>query len=241
MNRVHARSHIIQNAHKINRGEFPALNSGRQSDFFFIEGEPATLPEKIVELCAKRLPQHYHVDPIKDVQVLCPMQRGETGAANLNMVLQNALNKSHLALRRGGIEYRLGDKVMQIKNNYDTNKQIWNGDTGVITGVDTENRTLEVTFDGRPVQYDISETDELVLAYACTIHKSQGSEYPIVVLPLTMSHYVMLARNLLYTGITRAKKVLILLGEKKAVAIAVNNNSVTKRNTRLSQRLSGGL
>ena len=230
-----AGSMIIQNAHRINRGDFPVLNSGRQSDFFYMEGENAALPDLIVELCSKRLPCAYRADPIRDIQVLCPMQRGDTGAANLNAVLQEALNKSHLSLRRGGVEYRLGDKIMQIRNNYD--KDIFNGDIGSVTKIDIEERTLEVTFDGRPVLYELSETDELVLAYACTIHKSQGSEYPIVVMPLTMSHYVMLERNLLYTGITRAKKVLILLGEKRAIAMAVKNNNVTRRNTRLAERL----
>jgi len=230
-----AGSMIIQNAHRINRGEFPALNSGRQSDFFFIEGDNTALPDKIVELCAKRLPRAYRADPIRDIQVLCPMQRGETGAANLNAVLQNTLNKNQLSLQRGGVEYRLGDKVMQIRNNYD--KEVFNGDIGAISKIDVEERTLEVVFDGRAVPYDIGETDELVLAYACTIHKSQGSEYPIVVMPLTMSHYVMLERNLLYTGITRAKKILVLLGEKRAIAMAVKNNNVMRRNTRLAARL----
>jgi exodeoxyribonuclease V alpha subunit len=230
-----AGSMIIQNAHRINRGDFPVLSSGRQSDFFYMEGENTALPDLIVDLCARRLPRAYSADPIKDIQVLCPMQRGETGAAHLNEVLQGVLNKSQLSLRRGGVEYRLGDKVMQIRNNYD--KDIFNGDIGTVTKIDIEERTLEVTFDGRPVPYDLSETDELVLAYACTIHKSQGSEYPIVVMPLTMSHYVMLERNLLYTGITRAKKILVLLGEKRAIAMAVKNNNVTRRNTRFSKRL----
>ena len=230
-----AGSMIIQNAHRINKGEFPALNSGRQSDFFFIEGDNAALPDQIAELCARRLPRAYHADPIRDIQVLCPMQRGDTGAANLNAVLQNILNKNHIALQRGGVEYRLGDKVMQIRNNYD--KEVFNGDIGVISNIDVEERTLVAVFDGRAVSYELGDTDELVLAYACTIHKSQGSEYPIVVMPLTMSHYVMLERNLLYTGITRAKKLLVLLGEKRAIAMAVKNNNVTKRNTRLAARL----
>jgi exodeoxyribonuclease V alpha subunit len=200
-----------------------------------MEGDNAALPGKIVELCAKRRPRAYHADPIKDIQVLCPMQRGETGAANLNAVLQDALNKNSLALRRGGVEYRLSDKVMQIRNNYD--KEVFNGDIGVISKIDVEERTLEVVFDSRAVLYEIGETDELVLAYACTIHKAQGSEYPIVVMPLTMSHYVMLERNLLYTGITRAKKVLVLLGEKRAIAFAVKSNNVMRRNTGLAARL----
>ena len=163
------------------------------------------------------------------------MQRGEVGAVKLNMVLQSTLNKNELKLKRGGIEYRLRDKVMQIKNNYD--KEVFNGDIGTIVSVNTEDRSLAVDFEGRIIEYDISELDELQLAYATTVHKSQGSEYPVVVLPFMMTHYVMLQRNLLYTAITRAKKLLVIVGEKKAVYCAIKNNSVLKRNTKLSERL----
>jgi exodeoxyribonuclease V alpha subunit len=229
-------SQIIMNAHRINHGEFPNLNSGSKSDFFFIdESEPANIPSLICELCVKRLPGYYHVDPVQGIQVLSPMQRGETGALNLNMLLQNALNPNKECLRRGGTEFRPGDKVMQIKNNYD--RDIFNGDIGIVSKVDLEERELTVAFDGTQSKYDVSELDELVLAYATTIHKAQGSEYPIVVIPFTMQHYMMLQRNLLYTGITRAKKVLVLIGTKKAIGFAVRNNKVTERNTGLAERL----
>ena len=163
------------------------------------------------------------------------MQRGVVGAANLNLALQEALNPSGEGLRRSGSVFRPGDKVMQIKNNYD--KEIFNGDIGVIETVDLEGRTLAVQFDGRTVEYEVTDLDELVHAYATTIHKAQGSEYPIVVMPLLMNHYVMLQRNLLYTGITRAKKILVIVGTRKALAYAVKNLTVTKRNTMLRERL----
>lgn len=163
------------------------------------------------------------------------MQRSETGAANLNTVLQSALNKNTLHLKRGATEYRLNDKVMQIRNNYD--KEVFNGDVGFISDIDLEERTLKVTFDEREIEYEALELDELVLAYATTIHKAQGSEYPIVVMPLTFSHYVMLQRNLIYTGITRAKKVVVLVGNRQAIYVAVKNNEVKNRNTKLAERL----
>ncbi|WP_088186647.1 ATP-dependent RecD-like DNA helicase [Desulfosporosinus sp. FKA] len=228
-------SAIITNAHKINRGDFPELKGN--SDFFFIEeDEPSKVVQTIRELCIKRLPSFYKVDPINDIQVLCPMQRGETGAANLNGVLQDALNSSNTSIKYGGTVYKLGDKIMQIKNNYD--KNVFNGDIGGITKIDTEERTLVLNFDGHEVEYDTTELDEVVLAYATTIHKSQGSEYKIVVAPLTMQHYVMLQRNLLYTCVTRAKKIFVLVGAKKAISMAVRNNKTSKRNTRLAERLS---
>ncbi|QNB45638.1 ATP-dependent RecD-like DNA helicase [Thermanaerosceptrum fracticalcis] len=229
-------SAIITNAHKINRGEFPQLKGGKNSDFFFIEEEdPAKVVQIIRGLCAKRLPAYYKVDPIKDIQVLCPMQRGETGAHNLNMVLQDALNKSEFSIRYGGTVFKLGDKVMQIKNNYD--KNVFNGDIGNITHIDQEERRLVINFDGDFVEYDATELDQVVLAYATTVHKSQGSEYKIVVAPFTIQHYMMLKRNLLYTCITRAKKLMILVGTKKAVGMAVSNNKSIRRNTKLTERL----
>jgi exodeoxyribonuclease V alpha subunit len=232
-------SMIITNAHRINRGEFPVLKGGKLSDFFFVEEEnPANIPVIICGLCTKRLPGYYSVDPVQDIQILTPMRRGETGAANLNVLLQNALNPSGESLNRGGTEYRLRDKVMQIKNDYD--KDVFNGDIGIVTSLDLEERELTVTFDGRAVKYDVSELDELVLAYATTIHKAQGSEYPIVVMPFTMQHFMMLQRNLLYTGLTRAKKVFVLVGTKKAIGYAVRNDKVAERNTMLAERLGGG-
>ncbi len=229
-------SAIITNAHKINKGEYPGLNGGRSSDFFFIEEEePAKVVETIKELCAKRLPKHYNVSPIDDIQVLCPMQRGEAGAHNLNTVLQETLNPEAIFVKYGGMQYRLHDKVMQIKNNYD--KSVFNGDIGRIVSIDTEDRTLVIRFDDNNVEYDATELDEVVLAYATTVHKSQGSEYKIVVAPFTMQHYMMLQRNLLYTCVTRAKKVFVLVGSRKAIGIAVGNNRTQKRNTLLASRL----
>jgi exodeoxyribonuclease V alpha subunit len=229
-------SNIIMNAHRINKGEFPVLRGGKQSDFFYIEEDnPEKIPGLICGLCAKRLPGYYGVDPVQGIQVLSPMQRGGTGAANLNALLQDTLNPGALSLSRGGTNYRLGDKVMQVRNNYD--KEVFNGDIGRVSAVDLEERELTVSFDGVPVVYDVSELDELVLAYATTIHKAQGSEYPIVVMPFTMQHYMMLQRNLLYTGVTRAKKALVLIGTKKAIGYAVRNNTVIKRYTGLVERL----
>lgn len=229
-------SDIIKNARRINHGDFPLLHNGKKSDFFFIEQEDASkIPDLICELCSKRLPRHYGVDPIGGIQVLTPMQRGETGAANLNQCMQKAMNPNRLGLRRGGTEYRVGDKVMQIRNNYQ--KETFNGDIGFVTAVDAEDRTLKVSYDGVDVGYDNSELDELILAYATSIHKAQGSAYPIVVMPFTMQHFKMLQRNLLYTGVTRAKKVFVLVGSKKAVGYAIGNNTAIMRNTGLKDRL----
>ena len=229
-------SRIIMNAHRINKGESIDMRGGKDSDFFFVTKESnQEVLDTIVQYCRTNLPRYYHVDPLQDIQVLTPMQRGECGAVNLNQVLQEAMNPSKIFLRRGGTQYRLKDKVMQIRNDYD--KEVFNGDIGTITKVDMEERELTVLFDEREVIYDVTELDELTLAYAVTIHKSQGSEYPIVVMPFTMSHFVMLQRNLLYTGVTRAKKILVLVGEKKAVYYAIKNETTTGRNTMLARRL----
>ena len=229
-------SRIVMNAHAINAGNFPNIQNGHETDFFFIKQEnPDEIVKLIIGLVRDRLSKRYDYPP-KEIQVLTPMQRGTVGAANLNIELQNALNPSGPSLARGGYTYRQGDKVMQIRNNYD--KSVFNGDIGYITVVDTNERTLSVTFDNRLVEYDISELDELVLAYAVTIHKSQGSEFPVVVMPITMKHYVMLQRNLIYTGITRAKKICVLVGTTKALAYAVHNQTVSKRNTKLTERLN---
>ena len=228
-------SRIITNAHRINKGEFPDISNGRNTDFFFINNEePEAAVQEIVALVSSKLPRYYGVKP-SEVQVLTPMQRGVLGGTNLNQTLQAALNPEGEGLRRGGFIFRLYDKVMQVKNNYD--KEVFNGDIGRITAVDLQERTLQVMFDGRVIEYDVSELDELVHAYATTIHKAQGSEYPIVVMPVLMTHFVMLQRNLLYTGITRAKKVLVLIGSKKALAYAVHNVTVSQRNTKLKERL----
>ena len=229
-------SRIIMNAHRINKGQAIDMRGGREADFFFAAQEtPEAAADLIVKYVTENLPRYYRADPIRDIQVLTPMQRGVVGAVNLNQRLQEALNKTRIFLRRGGTEYRLHDKVMQIRNDY--NREVYNGDIGFISSVNMEDRELNVNFEGREVTYDATELDELVLAYACTIHKSQGSEYPIVVMPFMMTHYIMLQRNLLYTGVTRAKKILVLVGEKKAVSYAIRNNKAVTRNTRLKERI----
>ncbi len=229
-------SRIVMSAHAINRGTFPDLSNGKDTDFFFIKNDDAEqVATSIVELVKNRLPKAYSM-PTNKIQVLTPMQRGVVGASNLNIVLQEAINPSKIGLNRGGYSFRQGDRVMQIRNNYD--KNVFNGDLGYIQAVDMEERTLMVDFDGTLVEYEISELDELTLAYATTIHKSQGSEYPIVVMPVLMNHYVMLQRNLIYTGITRAKKICVLIGSTKALAYAIHNMTVLKRNTKLKERLN---
>ena len=230
-------SRIIMNAHKINAGQMPDISNGKNTDFFFmIQEDPEEAVRKIVGLVHKKLPEYYRI-PASQIQVLTPMQRGVVGATNLNMALQEALNPQGEGLRRSGFVYRPNDKVMQIKNNYD--KEVFNGDIGIIQSVDMQDRTLLVNFDGRSIEYDATELDELVHAYATTIHKAQGSEYPIVVMPVLMNHYVMLQRNLIYTGITRARKILVMIGTKKALSYSVRNVTVTKRNPLLKERLDG--
>lgn len=229
-------SRIVMSAHAINQGRFPDTSNGQQTDFFFIQQEePEKVAEEIVNLVKNRLPKAYS-QKVSNIQVLTPMQRGVVGAANLNMALQNALNPSQMGLNRGGYSFRQGDRVMQLRNNYD--KEVFNGDLGYVESVDMEERTLLVNFEECLVEYEASELDELTLAYATTIHKSQGSEYPIVVMPVLMTHYVMLQRNLIYTGITRAKKICVLIGTKKALSFAIRNMSVLKRNTKLKERLN---
>lgn len=229
-------SRIVMSAHAINRGCFPDISNGQHTDFFFMkQEEPEKVADTIVSLVRDRLPKAYR-QPTANIQVLTPMHRGVVGAANLNMALQQALNYNTAALVRGGYTYKEGDHVMQLRNNYD--KDVYNGDLGYVRSVDMEERTLTVDFDGQLVEYEVSELDELTLAYATTIHKSQGSEYPIVVMPVLMTHYVMLQRNLIYTGITRAKKICVLVGQTKALAYAIHNMKVLKRNTRLKKRLA---
>lgn len=233
------KSRIVMNAHTINQGRFPDTSNGRDTDFFFMrEDDPERAAETIVRLVKERLPRAYRESPDR-IQVLTPMQRGVVGAANLNLLLQQALNPSGPSLGRGGYTYRQGDRVMQLRNNYA--KEVFNGDLGYIREVDTEDRMLTVDFDGKKVEYDVTELDELTLAYATTIHKAQGSEYPIVVMPVLMTHFVMLQRNLIYTGITRAKKICVLIGAMKALAYAVRDMSVLKRNTSLRERLNPSL
>lgn len=232
-------SRIVMSAHQINHGQYPDTSNGRNTDFFFLRNDdPEKVASDIVDLVKHRLPKAYH-EPLGNIQVLTPMQRSVVGASNLNMLLQQALNETSTGLSRGGTTYRHGDRVMQIRNNYD--KEVFNGDIGTIVRVNHEDRTLTVDFDGRQIEYDVTELDELTLAYATTIHKSQGSEYPIVVIPLLMTHFVMLQRNLVYTGITRARKVCVIIGQPKALGYAIRNLTVSNRNTLLKERLRGEL
>ncbi len=227
-----AQSGIVTNAHQINVGKFPEFN---KTDFFLIErNEPDKALETIVELVTRRVPPKFGVDPIRDIQVLAPVRRGPAGVNRLNEALQAALNPQGTAIPRRS--FRCGDKVMQLHNNYELD--VFNGDVGVITLFDEETGELEVTFeDQRVVLYQSDETDALGLAYASTVHKSQGSEYPIVILAFLSQYYMMLQRNLLYTAITRGKKIVIIVGESKAVGMALHRSQVTHRNTHLTDRL----
>jgi len=230
---------IVVNAHRINRGEFLQLETspGQQNNFYFIKRqEPEEALNIIKELCKSRLPSAFQLDPLEDIQVMTPMHRGIVGVANLNAELQNLLNPNQKSVSRGGRLFRVNDKVMQIKNNYE--KETFNGDIGRINSIDLEEQILKVKFEDRIIDYSWSDLDELVLAYAISIHKSQGSEYPAVVIPILPQHYIMLQRNLLYTAITRAKKLVVLVGSKRAVAIAIKNNKVQFRYTNLSTKLN---
>jgi exodeoxyribonuclease V alpha subunit len=229
-------SMIIVNAHRVNNGLMPILTGTGRSDFQFIEMEdPDAAVERLVGLCRERIPRKFGYHSIDDIQVLTPMHKGTVGALNLNAELQKHLNPSKDELLRGGKTFKTGDKVMQIKNNYD--KDVYNGDIGRIKRIDREEQEVYVDFYGKLVSYDLSDLDELVLAYATSVHKAQGSEYPAVVMPILMQHYILLQRNLLYTGITRGKKLVVLLGTKKALSIAVGNDRQQMRYTLLKQRL----
>ena len=223
-----AQSRIITSAHRINRGSIPDLSKPEgDSDFYFVQADdPEIAVARIIELVKTRIPQRFGLDPIRDIQVLCPMNRGGVGARSLNIELQAALNPAgERKVERFGWTFAPGDKVMQIENDYD--KEVYNGDIGYVDDVDPEAGELTARFDGRAVTYGFGELDTLVPAYAATIHKSQGSEYPAVVIPVLTQHYAMLQRNLLYTGVTRGKRLVVLVGQRKAVAIAVRNVSGT--------------
>ena len=233
-------SDIITNAHKINAGEVPFLESSKErlSDFYFIrQDDPERCAAMIVDLVKNHIPRRFRYDSIDQIQVLTPMHKGSAGSGNLNTMLQEALNPQPLCLKRGDREFRLDDKVMQIRNNYD--KDVFNGDIGRICVVNTDDKKLTVRFDDeKNVIYDFNELDELVPAYAISIHKSQGSEYQAVVIPVLTQHYVLLQRNLIYTGVTRGKKLVILVGSPKALTMAIKNNKMQKRFTYLAERLS---
>ncbi len=232
-------SRIITNAHQINRGHFPQIDSPPKEtlqDFYFIEkAEPEAVLETILELVTQKIPSRFGFDPLQDIQVLTPMHKGIIGTGNLNQVLQGALNPSASSLTRGGRTYRKNDKVMQIANDYE--REVFNGDIGRIIEMDLEEQAVRVDFDGRIVTYDYADLDELVLAYAVSIHKAQGSEYPAVVMPIHTSHYIMLQRNLIYTGVTRAKKLVVIVGTRKALWIGIRNEKMQRRFTGLERKL----
>jgi exodeoxyribonuclease V alpha subunit len=242
-----AGSHIITNAHRINQGQMPIFprpgeTEGREEDFYLF---PAEIAEEaanwVVDVVCKRIPARFGLDPLRQVQVLAPMYRGPAGVTALNEALQAVLNPASprkLEKVLFGQIYRLGDKVMQTQNNYD--KEVFNGDIGWVSNLDLVEHSLWVEFDGRQVVYDWSEADQLVTAYAVSVHKAQGSEFPAVVIPLLTAHYLMLQRNLLYTAITRARKLCVLVGSKRAIGIAVRNNQVALRYTALNWRLQRG-
>jgi exodeoxyribonuclease V alpha subunit len=233
-------SSIIVNAHLINQGEFPRIKprEDKLDDFFFMQEEdPEKVLEKMKSIIMERIPRRFRLNPISDVQVLSPMNKGLVGVSNLNTRLQEWLNPKGQELVRGGRTFRHGDKVMQIKNNYD--KEVYNGDIGRIIGLDLECQEMKVRFEDRVVVYEYADLDELVLAYAVSIHKSQGSDYPAVVMPLLTQHYIMLQRNLIYTGITRGKNLVVMIGTKKALAISVKNAKTQQRYTFLEERLRG--
>lgn len=228
---------IIVNAHRVRVGAMPILRpEDDHGDFFFFErAEPPAILATLKHLVAERIPGGFGFDPMRDIQVLSPMQRGILGAANLNAELQALLNPEGEGLTRAGRLLRLGDRVMQVRNNYDLD--VFNGDLGRIVEIDLTDQRLKVDYDGRPVDYEASDLDELVLAYASSIHKSQGSEYPCVVIPLHTQHFTLLQRNLLYTAITRGQKLVIIVGSEKALSLAVRTETSTERMTLLAQRL----
>lgn len=229
---------IVVNAHKINHGVMPVLKTpGEKSgDFYFIQKEnPEEVLKLMVELVTERIPKRFGLHPVDDIQVLTPMHRGVVGAENLNLVLQQTLNPREDGITRGGKNFRVNDKVMQVRNNYD--KDVFNGDIGRIVRIDTEMQEVTIAFDGRTVVYDYPDLDEIIMAYAISVHKSQGSEYPAVVIPLLTQHYVLLQKNLIYTAVTRGKKLVVIIGTSKALAIGVKNNKTEQRYTNLRRRL----
>jgi exodeoxyribonuclease V alpha subunit len=233
-----ARSLIVTNAHRINDGEPPiSAPAGSDADFFVVERrDPEHARDTLIELVTQRIPNRFGLDPVRDVQVLTPMNRGPAGAIALNEALQAAINPRGDALVRGSRTYRVGDKVMQLRNDYD--KNVFNGDVGFITSIDPEESAMTIRFDDREVAFEASDLDDLVLAYACTVHKSQGSEYPAVVIPLLTTHFVMLSKNLLYTAVTRGKRLVVLVCDPRALEIALSQRRREERRTRLGPRLA---
>jgi len=233
-----ATSRIIRAAHQINLGVFPSLPAkGEDSDFYMVAAEePDEIAQTVVDLVKTRLPARFGIDSVRDIQVLCPMNRGITGARGINQALQAALNPpGDHSVEKFGYAFSVGDKVMQIENNYD--RDVFNGDIGYVTAIDRDEAEMAVEFDGRTVACPFGELDELVLCYATTIHKSQGSEYPVVIIPMSTQHYMMLKRNLIYTGVTRGKRLVVLVGQKRALAIAVKSKRDERRWSKLKERL----
>jgi exodeoxyribonuclease V alpha subunit len=233
-------SRIIVNAHKINAGDMPSLGQSERfdpnNDFYFIEQEdPEKVLDIILKLASRRIPGRFGVDPIDDIQVLTPMHKGLVGAGNLNDRLQGVLNPGNGGIIRGDRTFRVNDKVMQIRNNYD--KLVFNGDIGRITDMRPDEHQVTISFDRRNIDYDFSDLDEIILAYAVSVHKSQGSEYPVIILPVLTQHYILLQRNLIYTAVTRGRNLVVMVGSRKALAIGVNNNKTQQRFTRLRDRL----
>jgi exodeoxyribonuclease V alpha subunit len=230
---------IVVNAHRIHQGEMPILvkeDGNKTQDFYFLDQEePEKAARWILELVQDKLPKRYGIDPLQDIQVLTPMYKGVVGAENLNLFLQQHLNKDLRSVQRGTRVFKVGDKIMQVRNNYD--KDIFNGDIGRLAKIDRENQEILVNFDGRFVVYDFSELEDLVLAYAISVHKSQGNEYPAVIIPVMIQHFILLQRNLIYTAVTRAKKVVVLVGTRKALAIGIKNNKPQLRYSFLKERM----
>jgi len=235
-------SQIVINAHRINNGELPLIKpddlAASESDFYFINQEdPEKVLQIILELVSQRIPRRFGYDSTDDIQVLAPMHKGIVGTGNLNIELQGLLNPGNISISRGDRNFRIRDKVMQVRNNYE--KEVYNGDIGRIVGIDPEAQALSISFDKRQVDYEYSHLDEIVLAYAVSVHKSQGSEYPVVVLPVLTQHYLLLQRNLIYTAVTRGRKLVVLVGTWKALAMGVRNDKMRRRYTHLRQRLAG--
>ncbi len=231
------KSRIIYNAHRIRDGLFPVIARNQDTDdFFFIDRiEPDEVVELILHLLIKRIPSSFDYDPLKDIQVIVPTNRGVVGVNNLNLKIQEQLNKNNTRVFGEVTGFKLKDRVIQLKNNYE--KEVYNGDIGFISETDNEMKTITVDYDSRQVQYDFYDLDQLSLSYAISIHKSQGSEFKCVIIPILTSHYMLLQRNLLYTAITRARELAILIGSKKAIGIAVNKNIVEQRFTSLKELL----
>lgn len=233
-------SRIVRNAHRVNQGQFPELEEDPKSDFWFIPLEkPEDILAKILELVTKKLPEERHFHPFDEIQVLSPMKKGVLGTLNINIALQDKLNPSLKRVTKMGRTFRLGDKVMQVRNNYD--KLVFNGDVGRIVEIDEQEEEIVALFDGQEVVYNFTEMDELILAYAVSVHKYQGSECPVILMPIHTSHFKLLVKNLVYTGITRGKKLVILVGSKRAIAIAVKSVSVEERFTGLKHFLRENL